>query len=146
MSTASTGMFEKGFNLLWCLRWEFNKNYECKWIVTSGNYWILILALQFGRNWITDQSHSITVYYKVNNICIFWSDFDSKSWRFCVECFRNSVFTTTLKIAFAYWNRNFYKCFTLITKLPYILLAIASLHVQNMRRFVDLHNRASIKN
>lgn len=45
------------------------------------------------------------------------------------------TFQLSLTISFAFWNRNFYKCLVSIAKLPYILCAVASLHVQNIRRY-----------
>lgn len=42
-------------------------------------------------------------------------------------------------MALSFWTRNFYKCLVNIIELPYILCAVASLHVQSIRRFVYTH-------
>lgn len=49
---------------------------------------------------------------------------------------RNSTFNCALTISLSFWTRNLYKSLQYITKLPYILCAVASLHVQLIRRFV----------
>lgn len=68
---------------------------------------------------------------------IKWSlSFQLISLNFNIFTFRNSTFNCALKIALSFWTRNLYKCLVHIVKLPYLLCAIASLHVQSIRRFV----------
>ncbi|XP_031640631.1 germinal-center associated nuclear protein [Contarinia nasturtii] len=48
--------------------------------------------------------------------------------------FKNSTFKCSFTVALSFWTRNFYKCLSNIMNLPYILCAVASLHVQSIRR------------